>query len=238
MSAVDESLVEEAALEWLAQLGYARVHGPNIGPGGPDQERDSFEQVYLVGRLRDALRRINSDVDAEIIEAAIKRLQRAESQSLIDENARVHKLIAEGVPVEYRAGDGSVRTTSVRLIDFEDPTANDWLVVNQFTVVEDGKTRRPDVLVFVNGLPLALIELKNPANEVATLKKAFTKIGNYRSDIPSVFTANAVTVISDGTSAAMSSFTGGFEHYAPWKTIEGREEITNLPALEVLVKGV
>lgn len=238
MSAVDESVVEEAALEWLAQLGYERAYGPNIGPGGPDQERDSFEQVYLVGRLRDALRRINSEIDADLIEAAIKRLQRAESQSLIDENARVHKLITDGVPVEYRAGDGSVRTTSVQLIDFEDQGANDWLAVNQFSVVEDGKTRRPDVLVFVNGLPLALIELKNPANEVATLKKAFTKIGNYRSDIPSVFTANAVTVISDGTSAAMSSFTGGFEHYAPWKTIEGREVVTDRSALEVLIKGV
>jgi type I restriction enzyme R subunit len=129
VSAVDESVVEEAALEWLAQLGYARAHGPTIGPGGTDQERDSFGQVYLVDRLRDAMRRINSDVDVDLIEAAIKRLQRAESQSLIDENARVHKLITDGVPVEYRAADGSVRTTSVRLIDFENPGANDWLAV-------------------------------------------------------------------------------------------------------------
>lgn len=235
---VDESVVEDATLEWFAQLGYERAFGPNLAPGGPDQERDSFTQVYLYGRLRDAMRRINSGVDAELIDAAVKRLERAESQSAVDENARVHKLITEGVPVEYRDEDGAVRTTSVQLVDFDNPDNNDWLAVNQFTVAEGTKNRRPDVLVFVNGLPLALMELKNPATEAATLKKAHTKIQNYRADIPAVFTANAVTVISDGTSAAMSSFTGSFEHYAPWKTIEGREVITDRPALEVLVKGV
>ncbi len=238
MTAVDESVIEDAALEWFAQLGYERAHGPNLAPGEVSSERDSFEQVYLHGRLRNAARRINSGVDADLVEEAIKRLERAESQSLVDENARVHKLLTEGVPVEYRAADGSVRTTSVRLIDFDEPANNDWLVVNQYTVVEGGKNRRPDVLVFVNGLPLGLLELKNLANEVATLKKAWTKIQNYRTAIPSVFTTNAVSVISDGTSAAMGSFTGGFEHYAPWKTIEGREVVTDLPALEVLVKGV
>jgi type I restriction enzyme R subunit len=238
MSAVDEAVIEDAALEWFAQLGYTRVSGPNISPGGRSPERDSFEQVYLHGRLRDAAARINPGLDAELIDEAIKRLGRAESQSLIDENARVHKLLTDGVPVEYRAEDGSVRTTSVWLIDFDNPENNDWLVVNQFTIVENHKQRRPDVLVYVNGLPLGLIELKNLAAEAATLKKAHTKIGNYRADIPSVFTANEVTVISDGTSAAMSSFTGGFEHYAPWKTIEGREVVTDRPALEVLIKGV
>jgi type I restriction enzyme R subunit len=201
-------------------------------------ERDSFEQVYLYGRLRDAARRINPDVDTDLIDAAIKRLERAESQSLVDENSRIHKLLTEGVPVEYRASDGSVRTTRVWLIDFDNPANNDWLTVNQYTIVEAGKQRRPDVLVFINGLPLGLLELKNLAAEGATLKKAYTNIQNYRADIPKVFTANAVTVISDGTSAAMSSFTGGFEHCAPWKTIEGREVVTDRPALEVLIKGV
>lgn len=238
MTIFDESVVEDAALEWFAQLGYERAYGPNLAPGESNSERDSFEQVYLYGRLRDAARRINLGIDAELIEAAIKRLERAESQSLIDENARVHKLLTQGVPVEYRAPDGSVRTTSVRLVDFGNADNNDWLVVNQYTIAEGGKNRRPDVLVFVNGLPLGLVELKNLASEAATLKKAHTKIRNYRTDIPKVFTANAVTVISDGTSAAMSSFTGGFEHFAPWKTIEGREVVTDRPALEVLIKGV
>ena len=142
------------------------------------------------------------------------------------------------MPVEHRGKDGSIRTSRIWLIDFEHPQNNDWLAVNQFTIVENGKKRRPDVLVFVNGLPLGLLELKNPADKNATLKDAWNQIQTYRSDIPAVFTANAVTLISDGTSAAMSSFTGGFEHYAPWKTIDGREVVTNLPALEVAIKGV
>ena len=238
MTILNENDVEHATLDWLAQLGYTRAYGPDLAPGESSSERESFGQVYLYGRLREAARRMNPDIDSDLIDEAIKRLERAESQSLIDENARVHKLLTEGVPVEYRAADGSVRTTSVWLIDFENPTNNDWLAVNQFTITEGGKNRRPDVLVYVNGLPLGLIELKNLAAEAATLKKAHTKIANYRTDIPSVFTANAVTVISDGTSAAMSSFTGAFEHYAPWKTIEGREVVTNRPALEVLIKGV
>lgn len=238
MSSFNESVVEGAALEWFAQLGYQTSSGPMLAPGEPGSERNSFEQIYLFGRLRDAARRINPGVGDELIEEAIKRLQRAESQSEVDENARVHKLLTEGVPVEYRDVDGSVRTTQIWLIDFDQPTKNDWLAVNQYTIVEGGKNRRPDVLVFVNGLPLGLLELKNPAAGGATLKKAWTKIQNYRTDIPSVFAANAVAVISDGTSAAMSSFTGGFEHFAPWKTIDGREVVTSLPSLEVLIKGV
>jgi len=238
MTILNETDVEHATLDWLARLGYTRAYGPDLAPGERGAERKSFAQVYLDGRLRDAARRINPEVDGELVDEAIKRLERAESQSLVDENARVHKLLTEGVPVEYRADDGSVRTTSVWLLDFDNPTNNDWLAVNQYTITEGGKNRRPDVMVFVNGLPLGLIELKNLAAEAATLKKAYTKIQNYRADIPSVFTANAVTVISDGTSAAMSSFTGGFEHYAPWKTIEGREVVTNRPALEVLIEGV
>lgn len=238
MTALNESLVELAALEYFRQLGYATEFGPNIAPGESAAERNSFEQVYLYGRLRDAARRINPDIDVELIDGAIKRLERAQSQSAVDENARVHMLLTKGVPVEYRDKDGSVRTRSVWLIDFDRPENNDWLAVNQYTIVEEGTNRRPDVLVFVNGLPLALLELKNPADENATLKGAWNQIQTYRSDIPTVFTANAVTVISDGTSAAMSSYTGNFEHYAPWKTIEGREVVTNLPALEVLIKGV
>jgi type I restriction enzyme R subunit len=238
MTTLNESIVEIAALECFAQLGYQTAFGPNLAPGELDAERDSFEEVYLYGRLRDAIRRINPNVRDELIDVAIKRLRRAESQSEVDENARVHKLLTEGVPVEYRGADGSVRTVQVWLIDFNESTNNDWLAVNQYTIIEDGKNRRPDVLVFVNGLPLGLLELKNLADEHATLKGAWNQVQTYRGDIPSVFRANAVTVISDGISAAMSSFTGGFEHYAPWKTIEGREIVTNLPALEVLIKGV
>jgi type I restriction enzyme R subunit len=232
----DESVVEQAALEYLRQLGYSTEFGPNIAPGGLRPERDSFEQVYLLGRLRHAARRINP-AHPELIEEAIKRLQRAETQSELSESLRVHRLLTDGVPVEHRAADGSLRTVPVRLIDLDNPANNDFLAVNQFTIVQH-KNRRPDVLIFVNGIPLGLLELKSASAQHASLKTAWNQVQTYRSDIPSVFTPNAVTVISDGTSAAMSSFSGAFEHYAPWKTIDGREVVTGSPALEVLIRGV
>lgn len=238
MSTFNENVVEQAALEYFAELGYRRVHGADIAPGEPGAERESYEDVVLWGRLRDALRRINPGAHAALVAEAVKTVQRAESQSPIDENARLHKLITEGIPVEHRREDGLLRTSRLWMIDFETPENNDWVVVNQFTIVENGKNRRPDVLVMVNGLPLALLELKNPAAEHATLKSAWNQVQTYRHDIASVYVPNAVTVISDGTSAAMSSYSGAFEHYAPWKTIEGREVVSNRPALEVLIKGV
>ncbi|MEF3322488.1 type I restriction endonuclease subunit R [Gulosibacter sp. GYB002] len=238
MSAFNENTVELAALEYFAELGYHTLHGPDIAPGEPGAERDSYEEVFLWGRLRDAIRRINPGTSPALIDEAIKRVRRAESQSPIDENYRLHQLITEGVPVERRDADGALRTTRLWLVDFEQPENNDWVAINQFTIVENGKNRRPDVLVLVNGMPLALLELKNPTAEHATLKSAWNQVQTYRQDIPSVFVPNAVTVISDGTSAAMSSYAGAFEHYAPWKTIEGREVVSDSPALEVLIKGV
>ncbi|QTX04705.1 type I restriction endonuclease subunit R [Agromyces archimandritae] len=238
MSAFNENTVELAALEYLAELGYRTVHGPNIAPGEPGAERDSYEEVLLWGRLHAAIRRINPGTSPALVDEAIKRVRRAESQSPIDENYRLHQLITEGVPVEHRDAGGALRTTRLWLVDFEQPENNDWVAINQFTIVENGKNRRPDVLVLVNGMPLALLELKNPTAEHATLKSAWNQVQTYRQDIPSVFVSNAVTVISDGTSAAMSSYAGAFEHYAPWKTIEGREVVSDRPALEVLIKGV
>ena len=237
MTVLNESTVELAAIEYLRQLGYSTAFGPEIAPDGDIPERDSYQQIYLMDRLRDSVVRINPELDNTIIDEALKRLTRAESQNDVAENQRLHKLLVDGVPAEYRRLDGSIRTVNVALVDFDEPENNDWLAVNQFTIVEN-KNRRPDLLVFVNGIPVALFELKNLADEKATLRNAWNQIQTYRKDIPSVFTPNVVSVISDGTSAAMSSFSGAFEHYAPWKTIEGREVITNLPALEVLVKGV
>ncbi len=236
MVTFDESVVEEAALEYLRDLGYSTQFGPNLAPGGVAQERVAWDEVYLLDRLRAAGQRLNP-AHRDLVDEAIKRLQRAESQAAVAENFRVHRLLVDGVPVEYRGGDGQIRTVNIRLIDFEEPAGNDWLAVNQFTVVQE-KNRRPDVVIFVNGIPLGLLELKNPANEHATLRTAWNQVQTYRTDIPGIFTPNAVAVISDGTSAAMSSFSGAFEHYAPWKTIDGREVISDRPALEVLIKGV
>jgi type I restriction enzyme R subunit len=238
MNSLDESTVEDAALEYLAALGYDTAWGPHLAPGEAGAERSSFDQIYLRARLRSAVTRINPAADEGLIDEAIKRLGRAESQNPVAENFRVHKLVTEGVPVEYRGADGAVRTERVWLVDFEEPSNNNWVAVNQFTIIENGKNRRPDVIVFVNGIPVGLLELKNPTDEHATLKGAWNQLQTYRHDIPSLFVPNAVAVISDGTSAAMSSFTGGFEHFAPWKTVDGREVVTNLPALEVLIKGI
>lgn len=238
MSAFNESIVEDAALDYLRQLGYATAFGPDIAPGGAHAERASYEQIYLFDRLREAVLRINGEANASLVDEAIKRLGRAEFQNPLDENFRVHQLVTEGVPVEHRTKDGFVRTSRIQLIDFEHPENNDWLAVNQYSILENGQRRRPDILVFINGLPLGLLELKNPADKNATLKNAWNQVQTYRKSIPGVFAANAVTLISDGTSAAMSSFSGSFEHYAPWKTVDGREVVTNLPALEVAIKGV
>lgn len=237
MTVLNESTVELAALEYLRQLGYSTAFGPDIAQDGVTPERTSYAQVHLTSRLRNAALRINPNVNPAVVDEAIKRLVRPESQGALAENYRVHKLLTEGVPVEYRANDGSVRTTSVWVIDFDHPENNDWLAVNQFTIIEN-KNRRPDLLLFINGIPVALFELKSLADEHATLKNAWNQVQTYRSDIPSIFTPNVVSIISDGTSAAMSSFSGAFEHYAPWKTIEGREVVSDKPALEVLIKGV
>ena len=237
MTLLDESTVELAAIEYLRQLGYATAFGPDIAFDAMHPERPSYQQVLLQDRLRESILRANPGIQSNLVDEAIKRLQRAESQNDLIENRRVHKLLVDGVPIEHRAADGWIRTKTILLIDFEHPDNNDWLAVNQFTIVEH-KNRRPDLLVFLNGIPVALFELKNLADEHATLRNAWNQIQTYRTDIPSVFSTNVVSVISDGTSAAMSSFSGAFEHYAPWKTIEGREVISGLPALEVLIKGV
>ncbi len=238
MSGITEGMVEEACLGYFRALGYHTLYGPEIGLGGRAQERSSWDAVILTGRLRDAVARINPDLHSSSVDAAVTTVLRAESQNAMAENLRVHQLVTQGVPVEYRAKDGSIRHTLAWLVDFADPGKNDWLAVNQFTVVQAGKNRRPDVVVFVNGVPLALIELKNPGDENATIKGAFNQVQTYRKDIGAMFTPNTLCVISDGLSALMGSFTAGYEHYAPWKTIDGRTVVADRPQLEVLIRGV
>jgi type I restriction enzyme R subunit len=232
-----EAEIEDAALEYFRALGYRTMTGPESAPDAAHPVRSAYDQVVLAGVLRAAGVRINPGLPATVVDQAIVQLARAESQNPLIENERVHRLLTDGVPVEHRGADGATRTSLVWLVDWENPAANDWLVARQFTVVEQHKNRRPDLVVFLNGLPLGLIELKSSGSEHATMKGAWNQIQTYRADIPSLFTANAVTVISDGTSAAMGSFSAGWEHYAPWKTIDGREVVTSRPALEVLVRG-
>ena len=160
-----ESHVEEASLEWLAGLGYSVLHGPDISPEGENPERASHSQVLLIRRFREALERLNPQLPADILDEVLRKVQQTETPSLIEENRRLHQYLVEGVPVEVPREDGSIGGDVARLIDFSDEENNDWLAVNQYTVIEGEANRRPDVVVFVNGLPLAVIELKNPGDE-------------------------------------------------------------------------
>lgn len=234
---ITEGIVEKACLDYFRSIGYATAPGPILGPDGTQPERSSWDEVVLEGRLRDAVARINPELPAGAVDQAITRVRRAESQSALAENERVHRLLTQGVPVDHRLADGSVRTSLAWLVDWDDPGKNDWLAVNQYTVT-GSRTRRPDVIVFVNGLPLGLIELKNPGDEQATVRGAWNQLQTYRTDIPAAFTSNAVCVVSDGLDARMGSFSAAWEHFAPWKTVDGRQVVTDRPALEVLVRGV
>lgn len=234
--AYNEEAVENAALDQLRQLGYDILHGPDIAPDSFHPERDEWLQTILTGRLEHAIARLNPEATAEHHSEAAKRFLRAEHQDLILENMRKHEFLLHGVPVTY-SDSGQQRTKRLRLIDFHDTQANDWVAVNQYTVIEH-RDRRPDILTFINGIPVALFELKSPSTQGASLKSAWNQIQTYREDIPSLFTTNAVTVISDWSSSSMSTFTAGFEHYAPWKTIDGTETASGTASLDVLIKGV
>jgi type I restriction enzyme R subunit len=240
-----ESEVESAVLEWLQGLGYAILYGPDIAPGEPAAERADYGEVILSKRLRDALVRLNPTLPAEALEDAFRKVSRVDSPSLVQANRAFHRMLVDGVDVEYRAdlpdgqGGGRIVHDKARLVDFENPDNNDWLAVNQFTVVEGQHNRRADVVLFLNGLPVAAIELKNPADENATVWTAFSQFQTYKHEVPSLFAFNEVLVISDGLEARMGSLTADREWFLPWRTIEGEQLApTALPQLEVLIKGV
>jgi len=186
VSGFTESVVEEATLAWLQALGYGVLHGPDIAAGEPAAERSdsNYRDVLLEQRLRKALARLNPDLPPDAIEDAFRKLTRADAPSLVERNRVVHRMLVEGVAVEYRRKDGGIAGTQVRVIDFDAPASNDWLAVNQFTVSEGQHTRRPDVVLFVNGLPLAVIELKNPADENATVWSAFQQLQTCQAEVP------------------------------------------------------
>ena len=239
MAGFTESHVEDAALEWLSGLGYVALHGADITPDGPTPERISYDQVLLTPRLRKALKRINPHLPTETLEDVLRKVQQTETPLLIEENRRLHRYLIEGVPVEISREDGSIGGDVARLIDFDDVDANDWLAVNQYTVVEHSHNRRPDVVLFVNGLPLAVIELKNPGDENATLEGAFNQLQTYKDQIPSLFRTNAALVTADGLYARVGSLTANLERFMPWRTVDGSAVAPKgVPELETLIEGV
>ena len=233
-----ESELEFLVLDYLQCEGWTLVYGPDIAPGESGAERSDYRDPVIVGRLRSAVVRLNPDLSSDAVDEVVKTTLRAESQSVMAENWRAYEFLTLGVPVQHRLPDGSIRDVRARLVDWDDFSNNDLLAVNQFTIV--GKSeRRPDVMLFVNGLPLVLIELKRAGNANATLKGAFNQIQTYVKQIPDAFTWNQVTVISDGVQARAATFTAGWEHYAPWKTIDGINLApASTPQIEVLVKGM
>ena len=240
MTFFSESVVEDAALAWLEGLGYATLHGPDIAAGEPDAERGdpNYRDVVLEGRLRQALTRLNRDLPPEALEDAFRKLMRTDAPSLVERNRVVHRMLADGVTVEYRRPDGSIAGSQAQVLDFAAPENNDWLAVNQFTVAEGQHTRRPDVVLFVNGLPLAVIELKNPADENATIWSAFQQLQTYQAQIPALFVTNAALIVSDGVQARIGTLGAGREWFKPWRTITGRAEVgPGLSELEVVLKG-
>jgi type I restriction enzyme R subunit len=195
MVTVAESHVEEAALAWLAELGYATANGLDIGPDGDAPERASYGDVVLIERVRTAVAKLNPALTAETRVDAVNQVIQTQTPSLVGENRRLHRFIVEGVPVQVRRADGTIGGEQVCLIDFDDPDANDWLAVNQYIVIENKAKRRPDVVIFVNGFPLGVVELKNPGDENATLDSAFNQLQTYKSQITSLFRTNAALVL-------------------------------------------
>ncbi|MHB8398144.1 MAG: type I restriction endonuclease subunit R [Candidatus Limnocylindrales bacterium] len=240
-SSFTESIVEEAALTWLGGLGWSVLHGPEIAVGTPGAERSDpgYRDVILERRLRAALTRLNPGLPLEAIDEAFRKLTRVALPTLLERNRAIHRMLVDGVTVEHRRADGSIAGAQARVIDFERPAANDWIAVNQFTVVEGGHERRPDVVLFVNGLPIGVVELKNPADEAATIWTAFNQLGTYQAQIPALFGTNAVLVVSDGTQARIGALGAGREWFKPWRTIDGEGDApVNVPALRVLLEGV
>ncbi|ABK99466.1 type I restriction endonuclease subunit R [Pelobacter propionicus] len=234
-----EEHLERETLGWLADTGYSYRYGLDIAPDGPQPERGSYSQVLLVGRLREAINRLNPLVPQVAREDALQQVLNLDTPVLLAANRAFHQLLVNGVPVQYQQ-EGETRGDFVRLMDFGDAGANEWLAVNQFSIKGPKFTRRPDIVLFVNGLPLVLLELKNPADEKADIWKAYDQIQTYKEQIPDVFQYNEILVISDGTEARLGSLSANRERFMAWRTIDGvtLDPLGQFNELETLVRGV
>jgi type I restriction enzyme R subunit len=233
-----EAEVEAVLLDQLATLGYTCLNDATSGPDGRAPEREACSDTFLPGRLRAAIARLNPHIPEDAREDALRRVIATERPSLIEENRRLHRAMVEGVPVEYRAEDGTIRGDDVRLVDAQD-RLNDWLAIAQFTVIENGNNRRPDVVVFLNGLAVGVIEVKKPGAEAATLGAAFNQLQTYKAQIPSLFRANAVLVTTDGIQARVGSLTADLERFMPWRTTDGSDVAPKgAPEMSVLIEGL
>ena len=239
MTTISEADVEQAARDWLSALGWKVAHGPDIAPDTPGTERADYGQVVLERRVQDSLAELNPSLPPSALDDAYRKLTRPEGSTLQARNRAFHRMLGEGVTVEYRDKEGHVRGAQVKIIDFDNPANNDWLAVNQFTVTENRNTRRPDIVLFVNGLPLGVFELKNPADEDATIWTAWQQLQTYKAELPSLFSMNEALLVSDGTEARIGTLTSGREWFKPWRTVTGETLAdSHMNKLQVMLEGV
>lgn len=238
MTTLTESQIESFAIQLFEQLGYKSLYGPDIAPDGSAPLRTSFEEVVMKGILQRAVKRINHDLPSDVCDDAVNEVFRIASPDLLANNEQFHRMLTEGISVSVHR-DGAERGELVWLIDFDNPLNNEFTVVNQYTIVENGRNKRPDLILFVNGLPLVVIELKNAADENATLQSAFRQVETYKEAIPSLFTYNELIVVSDGLEARAGSLSAGFSRMMAWKSADGKAEASRLVSqLEVLIQGM
>ena len=235
----NEDALEQAALEWFAELDYDVIDGPSISPGSDNPERATYNDVILSKRLKDALFAFNKHLPEDAIMDAYREIIIPKQVSLIENNYVFHKMITDGISVPYKDKDGNIRYERVVLFDFDDIYNNDFLVVNQFTIQEGNNTKRPDIIVFVNGLPLVVFELKTAIQENVTIDSAFRQIKNYQEHISNLFVYNSFNVISDGINAKVGTITANNDWYLSWKTIDGKRVAPQYTSqLEVAIKGM
>ena len=231
-----ESDVEELFLDILSELGYSIKFGPDTSPGGKDQEREYSDPV-LNGRLKERLQLINPEIPIEAIDEAMRKLRKNESQDLVSNNHDFHNLLVNGLDIQYRRNDGSIKHDKVFLFDFDHTENNEFLAFNQFTIIENKHERRPDIVLFVNGIPIVIIELKNPEDENATIWSAYRQIQTYLSEIPSIFRFNELCIVSDGIDSRYGTITSPRERYSQWKTVD-YERPKDLTQFETLIRGL
>ncbi|TNE71017.1 type I restriction endonuclease subunit R [bacterium] len=233
-----EHEIEAFAIERLQAVGYHYLYGPDLAPEGEAPERISYNQVVLTERLKNAVYSINKSIAKDVIDEGLKDLSRITTSDLLRNNELFHRYLTEGIPVTKNV-NGSERGDRIQLVDFVNPENNEFLVVNQFTVIENNHNKRPDILLFINGIPLVVIELKNPADQQATLYAAYEQIETYKALIPGLFTFNGFVVLSDGLEARAGTISSGFSRFMAWKTADGKKEASHLTGeLETLIQGM
>lgn len=238
MAKLYESAVEEMTIEELQSLGYTYINGVDLAPDAQNSERNSYGEVLLMWRLQAALSKLNPIIPSDAVQGAARKLSRIATSNLLADNEEFHRMLVDGVPVEYRKG-GDIKGDYVHVVDFENPLNNEFLVVNQYTIVQNNNNKRPDVLLFVNGIPLVVFELKNPADENATIHKAFDQIQAYKLAIPGLFTYNEICIISDGLEAKAGSLTASYSRFSSWKTKDGIREAAKFDdELSTLIHGL